>query len=69
MEELAASANPARAAKEAVAEEEQEQFPVGFIEVSDQPTRFVPITSRKKLAGAIAMGIGLGIWLGWRRRR
>ena len=44
-------------------------IPVGFIEVSDQPTRFVPITDRKKLAGAIAAGIGLGMWLGWRRRR
>ena len=44
-------------------------IPVGYIEVSDQPTRFVPITDRKKLAGAIAVGIGLGMWLGWRRRR
>jgi len=44
-------------------------IPVGVIEVSDQPTRFVPITSRKKLAGAIAMGIGVGIVLGWRRWR
>ena len=44
-------------------------IPVGFIEVSDQQSRFVPITSRKKLAGAIAMGIGFGMWLGWRRRR
>lgn len=44
-------------------------IPVGFIEVSDQPARFVPITDKKKLAGAIAMGIGLGVWLGWRRRR
>jgi hypothetical protein len=24
---------------------------------------------RKKLAGAILAGIGLGMWLGWRRRR
>ncbi len=44
-------------------------IPVGVIEVSEHPTRFVPITSRKKLAGAIAAGIGLGLWLGWRRRR
>ena len=43
--------------------------PVGVIEISDQPTSFVPITDRKKLAGAILAGIGLGIWLGWRRRR
>ena len=41
--------------------------PVGVIEVSDQQTRFVPITSRKKLAGAVLAGILLG--LSWRRRR
>jgi uncharacterized spore protein YtfJ len=41
--------------------------PVGVIEVSDQPTRFVPITSRKKLAGAVLAGILLG--LTWSRRR
>jgi uncharacterized spore protein YtfJ len=43
--------------------------PVGVIEVSDQQTRFVPITDRKRLAGAVLAGIGLGMWLGWRRRR
>jgi uncharacterized spore protein YtfJ len=43
-------------------------IPVGVVEVSDQQTRFVPITDRKRLAGAALMGIGLGIWLGWRRR-
>jgi uncharacterized spore protein YtfJ len=44
--------------------------PVGVIEVSsNQPTRFVPITDRKKLGlAAIAGGI-VGVWLGWRRRR
>ena len=44
-------------------------IPVGVIEVSNQPTRFVPITDRRKLAGAVIAGISLGIWLGWRRRR
>jgi len=44
-------------------------IPVGVVEVSDQQTRFVPITDRRKLAGAVVMGIGLGMWLGWRRRR
>jgi uncharacterized spore protein YtfJ len=44
-------------------------IPVGVIEVSDQQTRFVPITDRKRLAGAILAGIGLGMLLGWRRRR
>jgi len=42
--------------------------PVGVIQISEQPTCFVPITSRKKLAGAVLAGIGLGMWLGWRRR-
>jgi uncharacterized spore protein YtfJ len=44
-------------------------IPVGVIEISDQQTRFVPITDRKKLAGAVLAGIGLGMWLGWRRWR
>ncbi len=44
-------------------------IPVGVIEISDQQTRFIPITDRKKLTGAILVGIGLGMWLGWRRRR
>ena len=43
-------------------------IPVGVIEVSDQPTRFVPITDRKKLTGAVLAGIGFGMWLSWRRR-
>src|SRR5438270_10433861 len=40
-------------------------IPVGVIEVSDQQTRFVPITDRKKLTGAVLAGIGLGMFLGW----
>jgi uncharacterized spore protein YtfJ len=44
-------------------------IPVGVVEVSDRQTRFVPIGDRRKLAGAVAMGIGMGILLGWRRRR
>jgi len=44
-------------------------IPVGVIEISDQQTCFVPITDRKKLTGAILAGIGLGMFLGWRRRR
>src|ERR1700690_3498757 len=43
--------------------------PLGVIEVSEQQTRFVPITSRRKLAGALLAGIGFGMWLGWRRLR
>jgi uncharacterized spore protein YtfJ len=44
-------------------------IPVGVIEVSDQQTRFIPITDRKKLAGAVIAGIFLGISWSWRRRR
>jgi uncharacterized spore protein YtfJ len=42
--------------------------PVGVIEVSNEPTRFVPISDRRKLTAAVVGGIGLGIWIGWRRR-
>jgi uncharacterized spore protein YtfJ len=44
-------------------------IPVGVIEVSDQQTRFIPITNRKKLIGAVLAGIFLGISLSWCRRR
>jgi uncharacterized spore protein YtfJ len=44
--------------------------PVGVVEVSsNQPARFVPITDRKKLGAAAMVGVLVGIWLGWRRRR
>ena len=43
-------------------------MPIGVFEVSDQSTRFVPITDRRKLSGALLVGIAFGIWLGWRRR-
>jgi len=43
--------------------------PVGVIEISEQRTCFVPITSRKKLSAAVVAGIGLGVLLGWRSRR
>lgn len=43
-------------------------IPMGVIEVSDQPTRFVPIIDKKKLIAAVLAGIGLGMWLGWSRR-
>ena len=44
-------------------------IPVGVVEVSAQSTRFVPITDRKRLAGAVALGVVLGMWLGRRRRQ
>jgi uncharacterized spore protein YtfJ len=36
-------------------------IPVGVVEISDQQTRFVPITDRKRLAGAVLAGIGLSM--------
>ena len=43
--------------------------PVGVIEVSSQQTRFVPISDKRKLVGAVLAGITLGILWGWRRHR
>ena len=43
--------------------------PMGVFEVGPHGTRFVSVTDRKKLAGALAAGAAVGIWLGWRRRR
>src|ERR1700723_2717102 len=36
--------------------------PVGVIEISDQETRFVPISSRRKVAGAVMGGVVMGMW-------
>jgi uncharacterized spore protein YtfJ len=44
-------------------------IPIGVIDITNQQTRFVPITDRKRLGAAVLIGIGLGILLGWRRRR
>lgn len=43
--------------------------PVGVIEITSQQTRFIPITDRKKLAGALGVGIVFGMWVARRRRR
>jgi uncharacterized spore protein YtfJ len=43
-------------------------IPLGVVEISNQETRFVPITDRKKLTGAVLLGIAFGTWLGSRRR-
>jgi uncharacterized spore protein YtfJ len=43
--------------------------PIGVIEVSKQQTRFVPITDRKKLSGAVLAGIVMGMFWRWHRRR
>jgi uncharacterized spore protein YtfJ len=44
-------------------------IPVGVVDVSNQQTRFVPISDRKKLTGAVMFGVGLGMWLARRRGR
>lgn len=44
-------------------------IPVGVVEISDQQTRFVPITDRRKLGAAVLVGVALGMSLGWRGRR
>src|ERR1700721_2587713 len=44
-------------------------IPVGVIEVSGQPTRFVRVTDRKRLTGAGLGGGGVGIFVGWSARR
>jgi uncharacterized spore protein YtfJ len=44
-------------------------IPLGVIEVSEQPTRFVAISDRRKLAGALLAGVSLGMLMGWRRGR
>ena len=43
-------------------------IPVGVIEVSSQPTRFVPISDKRKLAGAVLAGMVFGMLWRWRRR-
>ena len=44
-------------------------IPVGVVEISEQQTRFIPISDRKKLTGAVMAGVVLGTWLAWLRRR
>jgi uncharacterized spore protein YtfJ len=43
--------------------------PIGVIEISHQQTRFVPISDRRKLGGAMLAGMVLGMLWNWRRRR
>jgi len=44
-------------------------IPVGVVEISDQQTRFVAIHDRKRMAGAAAAGLLLGLLLARRRQR
>ena len=43
--------------------------PVGIVEITKEETRFIPIDERRKLAGALLIGLILGLWLGSRRSR
>ncbi len=43
--------------------------PVGIVEITKEETRFIPIDERRKLAGALIVGLILGLWLGTRRSR
>jgi len=44
-------------------------IPIGVVDISEHETRFVPITDRKRLAGAILAGTFFGMLLAWGRRR
>ena len=43
--------------------------PVGVLEITKEETKFIPIGERKKLAGALLLGLLLGLWLSGRRSR
>jgi uncharacterized spore protein YtfJ len=43
--------------------------PIGFIEITSEYARFIPINERKRLAAAIGIGVAIGLFLGWRRCR
>ncbi len=41
--------------------------PVGVLEVSEAETRFIPLSDKRRLAGAVLIGFCMGAW--WARRR
>jgi len=43
--------------------------PVGVLEITKEETKFIPIDDRRKLAGALLIGLILGLWVGVRRSR
>jgi uncharacterized spore protein YtfJ len=43
--------------------------PVGVLEITKEETKFIPIDEKKKLVGAILIGLLLGLWIGGRRSR
>jgi uncharacterized spore protein YtfJ len=42
-------------------------IPVGVVEITEQQTRFIAFGEKKKLAGALLLGVAMGIWLGRKR--
>lgn len=43
--------------------------PLGVVEITPEATRFIRFDDRRKLAGALAIGLLTGLWLGRRRSR
>jgi uncharacterized spore protein YtfJ len=43
--------------------------PLGVLEITKEETKFIPIGERRKLAGALILGLLLGFWLSGRRSR
>ena len=43
--------------------------PVGIVEITKEETKFIPIDERSRLAGALLIGLVVGLWLGSRRSR
>jgi uncharacterized spore protein YtfJ len=44
-------------------------IPIGVVEVTEERTRFIAFDLTKKLAGALAIGLVLGMWIGRGRAR
>ena len=43
--------------------------PVGVLEITKEETKFIPIGERRKVVGALLIGLLLGLWLSGRRSR
>ena len=43
--------------------------PLGVLEITKEETKFIPIDEKKKLMGALFIGLLLGLWIGVRHSR